>query len=384
MNGHDSNHAAPPCDLNRRQALKTSAAAVAALGYAGQARGEQEAASADGASGGPLRIGIIGLKGGHHYHIVRGAKELGAAKIVAVSDENEASVAALIRRQELAKDAVPFCDWRELVEKTSMDVCFVADENGLRAEQLIALLERGIDIATEKPLTTTLEDLARVREAIDRSESRLTMMLTMRHQGKYRTIRKLIAEGRIGQVRLATSQKSYRLGERPEWQKHRDRLGGIIPFIGIHAIDLMRWTTGLDFARVVAFHASGAVAKMKETEDSASVLLEFEGGGAATARLDYLRPMTAPTHGDDRLRIAGTDGVVECFAHDKHVHLVTSKAPPQRIEPDESDNLFAGFIRAIRAGKQPRIPVEDCLRVTEVVLKARQAADEKRMISLAE
>ena len=119
-----------------------------------------------------------------------------------------------------------------------MDVCFVADENGMRAEQLLVLLERDIDIVTEKPLTTTLKDLQRVRQAIARSKSRVTMMLTQRHEGKYVTMRKLIAAGRIGKVRQVTSQKSYRLGERDEWQQHRQRLGGIIPFIGIHAIDL--------------------------------------------------------------------------------------------------------------------------------------------------
>ena len=30
------------------------------------------------------------------------------------------------------------------------------------------------------------------------------------------------------------------------------RLGGIIPYIGIHPVDLIRWTTGLDFQTVAA------------------------------------------------------------------------------------------------------------------------------------
>ncbi len=360
--------------MDRRQALKTAAVTAAALGCADDVLADE--------NGQPLRIGIMGMKGGHHRHILEGARELGNAKIVGISDENEKSVAALARREPLASDAKLFGDWRKLVEDVSMDVCFVSDENGMRAEQLLALLERGIDIVAEKPLTTTLKDLARVREAIAQSKSHLTMMLTQRHEGKYVTMRKLIAAGRIGKVRLATSQKSYRLGERAEWQKHRDRLGGVIPFIGIHAMDLMRWITGLDYTRVAAFHSSGAVAKMKETEDSATVLLQFKGGGTASSRLDYLRPMTAPTHGDDRLRIAGTEGVIEALGHEPHIRLLSAKGRPEQIEPEPSDNLFASFIRAIREKKKPRIPVDDCLYITDVVLQARRAADEQKMIEL--
>ena len=42
--------------------------------------------------------------------------------------------------------------------------------------------------------------------------------------------------------------------------------------------------------------------------------------------MDYLRPATAPTHGDDRLRIAGTLGVVE-HQEGRGLTLVTTKLP---------------------------------------------------------
>ena len=131
-------------------------------------------------------------------------------------------------------------------------------------------------------------------------------------------------------------------------------------------------------------HSAGAVPKMKETEDSATVLLQCAGGATASARLDYLRPNTAPTHGDDRLRVAGTEGVLEVFGHEPHIHLLTSKGAPERIEPEPSDSLFASFIRAIRENERPRIPVDDCLDITEIVLQARRAADEGKIIELTD
>jgi hypothetical protein len=47
--------------------------------------------------------------------------------------------------------------------------------------------------------------------------------------------------------------------------------------------------------------------------------------------MDHLRPETAPTHGDDRLGLAGTQGVVE-YQGATGVTLMTGKEKPQVIQ----------------------------------------------------
>ena len=328
-----------------------------------------------------VKIGVIGLHG-HYSHLLRDAREMGDCEVVAVSDKSEPAVEKFRQKEPLAGSAGGYTDWRRLIENTPMDLCIVAGENGDRAEQLIELAGRGVHIISEKPLAITLDDLQRVREALAKTKSRLTMLLTMRHDPKYATIRKLVQEGAVGQVRQVTCQKSYRLGERAEWQKHRKQLGGTIPFIGIHALDLMWWITGLPFAKLAAFHAAGALPQMKETEDSASILVAYHGGATGTARLDYLRPATAPSHGDDRLRIAGTKGVIEIAYPDDEPLLITAKEKPRRIKVEPTEPLLANFFKSLRSDAISRIPAEDCFYMTEVVLRARQAADEQKMIEV--
>ncbi len=286
------------------------------------------------------------------------------------------------KAEPLAHTAEVYTDWRHLLEHTMMDVCCVADENQLRAEQLMALASRGVHIVTEKPLTTTLEDLQRVRAALAKSKSSLTMLLTMRHEAKYAKMRELVQAGAIGEVAQATAQKSYQLHSRPEWFQQRRRLGGTIPYIGIHPVDLLRWITGLDFTHVAAFHGRIGKPEMKETEDHASLLLRLSNGGSATVRLDYLRPETAPTHGDDRVRLAGSEGVIEVTAAAPTVSLVTSKDKPHTIPAGAATNLFVEFIKALRSNRPVPIPAEDCFRVTEVVLRARDAADQQKLVEL--
>lgn len=328
-----------------------------------------------------MKIALMGLKG-HHNVVLEGARELGDCELVAVSHDDADALAEFQKSEPMAAQSQTFGNWRHLLEHSMPDVCCVCDENGMRAEQLIELLQRGVHIVTEKPLTTTREDLARVSRALAASQSKLTMLLTMRHEAKYATMRQLIQEGVVGKVAQVSSQKSYRLGERPEWQRSRARLGGTIPFIGIHAVDLMHWVTGLDYTHVAAFHGNNGKPEMKETEDHASLALRFASGASATARLDYLRPMSAPTHGDDRLRIAGGDGVLEATGGDEDLTLLATDQEPRRIPVEATSNLFVDFVQAMREGREPRIRADDCFYATDVVLRARQAADTWQLLEV--
>lgn len=328
-----------------------------------------------------MRLGLIGLKG-HQSVVLEGARQLGNVELVAIADDSKDELDRFKKRQPLAKNAETYTDWKQLIEHSMMEVCCVCDENHLRAEQLLALARRNVHIIAEKPLATTLDDLERLRTALAKSKSKLTMLLTMRHEAKYAKMRELIQKGEIGEVSQVTAQKSYQLHTRPDWFKERKRLGGTIPFIGIHAVDLIRWVTGLDFTHVAAFHGRIGKAEMKETESHASLLLRMSNGASATARLDYLRPELAPSHGDDRLRVIGTEGVVELRYPDNAVQLVTATKKPVAIEPDKVPNLFVAFAQALEKNQPLPIPAEDCLYMTEVVLKARDAADQQKMIEL--
>lgn len=328
-----------------------------------------------------MRIGIVGLAG-HVGDCMKGAAQWKGAKVVAVSDPDEAELAKFCKKEELAHDADRYTDWRQMIEHAMLDVAIVADENGIRAEQLIALAGRDIHICAEKPLATTLDDLARVRSAVEKSKSKLTMLLRMRYEAKYRTMRKLVADGAVGTVGLVTCQKSYRLEDRPEWQKTRKRLGGTIPYVGVHALDLMRWVPNLSLTHVAAFHANVATPEFGESEDTASVLVRYENGATGTARLDYLLPETYATHGDDRLRIAGGDGVLETQQAWDHLLLTTAKKTTYKIDPGLSENMFLDFLHSVTEDKPCRMTAEDSFSMTELVLKARDAADGKRMVEL--
>lgn len=327
-----------------------------------------------------MKLALLGLKG-HVGAVLAGARTLGDVEVVAVSEDDPKLLDSFSKKEPLLKEAQSYEQWRHLIEHTMPDVCCVAGENGVRIEQLLALLERDIHIVSEKPLVTTIADLERLRAAFAKSKSQLTMLLELRHQAKHARVREIVQRGDLGEVCQVATQKSYQWGERPEWYRSRARLGGTIPFIGIHSLDIIHWVTGLDYAQVAAFHGHIGHPEMGETEDHASILAQLSNGASVTARIDYLRPAAAPTHGDDRLRVVGTKGLVEVNESDDAISLITAEKT-ERIPFGETENLFVEFVKFIRGGAAPRITADDCFHTTEVVLHARRAADEKKLFAL--
>jgi len=278
-------------------------------------------------------------------------------------------------------DTRTYLDYRELLANHELDIVVEAGTDRDRADVLVACAERGINLISEKPMAKDLDGLERVRKAVESAGVQFSMLITMRCAPAYRALRQVIEEGRIGEVCQAGGQKSYRLGERPDWQKSRETFSGIIPFVGIHAMDLIRWSTGREFVEVMGYSANVGHPEIGDLEDSACVIARFDNGASAAIRLDYCRPAAAPTHGDDRVRIAGSRGVVE--VRDERAILITHEQEPQELALPELVNFFADYLDALEKGRRSYIPFDDCVRITEVVLRAQEAAETGKPVRIA-
>ena len=329
-----------------------------------------------------LNVGLIGLKG-HQGTILSGIPNVSGARLAAVCDDDPAALEGVSRWPSADSETKTFTDAQQMLEQVPLDLVGICGTDSERAEMILAAAERGTHIIAEKPLTKELDELERVRAAVEDSGIALTMLLTMRYEPAYRTIRRLIAEGAVGEVCLATMQKSYRLGDRPQWQRDKVTFSGIIPFIGIHALDLIRWTTGREFVEGYASCANTAHPDIRDMEDNATVAIQLDNGGSASARLDYCRPAAAPTHGDDRLRVAGNLGVIESMEHGEKIVLITQDEGPRELALGEKVDQFADFVTSIEGDSACEVPAEDCFRMTEICLKLREAAGSGSVADLA-
>jgi predicted dehydrogenase len=322
-----------------------------------------------------VRLAIIGIEG-HISEILEPLDRLPDVELVAVQDQSRALVEQVRGKHPSAR---AYSDWHELLDREKLDMVGVCGTNGERAEILIACAQRKLHIVAEKPLAITVADLERVKQAVAESGVRLTMLISMRFESHYQALKQIVDSGVIGEVAQMAAQKSYKLGERPEWMLHRSTFGGTIPYIGIHMVDLMRWTSGRELVETVSVEGRVGFPRLGEMENTTATIFRLDNGGTAALHMDYFRPDTASTWGDDRLRLAGTRGVVEYQAA-TGVTLVTDKHPPRTItELPPNGSLFIDFVSSIYKGSPLVLGLKEIYRVNEIVLAARDAGDKRQM-----
>lgn len=283
-----------------------------------------------------------------------------------------------------AQEAKLYPDLKALLDDDNFDIASICTRLGEHTLPILLCADKGKHIIVEKPVVTELADLEEVRQKVRKSGVELITMLPMRYGRSYRKAKEVVDAGSIGEVLHMWSQKSYKYGTRSGWMQKREFYGGTIPWVGIHAFDYMRWTSGREYAAVAAFHGTAGNPEGGELEMVSAVSFQLDNGGTALTSIDYLNPDAAPAHGDDRLRLAGTLGTVEVYDFGSKARLITKDEPPKELElPEENPHGFLrDFILRIKEGQDVGVSAEDSFWLTEVSIKARISADEGRVIPL--
>jgi predicted dehydrogenase len=160
---------------------------------------------------------------------------------------------------------------------------------------------------------------------------------------------------------------------------HRATYGGTIPWVAIHGIDWIHWFTGGAIAEVSGAHTTHGNGGHGEMESSGVCMFRLANSGSASLAFDYFRPTQAPTHGEDRVRIAGDKGVLEIAGGE--ASIFPRDAAPRRLEKEEPLSLFQEFIRYLDDGTPLRITAEDAFTISELALRCRDAADTKAAVA---
>ena len=332
-----------------------------------------------------LKIAVIG-GAGHYEYALPSIKKYGfSVCAMAAGAEDEDISRALGDISSLGQEPKIYTDWREMIEKEKPDVVIINSYMGYNAEMCVYAFERGISVFCEKPVSTTLEGLMKVRSAYDSANARGRVvcagMFGITYAPHFETARRFIADGGVGDVRLISAQKSYRLGKREPFYSDRALLGGLIPWVAIHAIDWIYALTDFDFCAVTAAHSTVANGGNGSLEASAAMMFEGRGGTAATVTADYLRPNAAPSHDDDRLRVAGTKGIIE--VRGGRVYVIDEKGERElQTFPPEHD-IFEEFALDVQGAGACRSDAKELFDVTEIALISRQSADEGRKIGIS-
>jgi predicted dehydrogenase len=330
-----------------------------------------------------IRMAIAGFDG-HVNEILRVMTQLPDVELVAVADagsDSEATRSAL-EAAPVAR-AHRYARLSELLDHESLDLVALCNNNGDRASAILACASRNLNVIAEKPLALNRSDLDAVYKAAKANGIHLGMLLPMRFDPPYLAMKRIVEDGTIGEVLQVDGQKSYQLGNRPAWQKHAATYGSTILWIAIHTIDLMLWVGGRRFTEVSSLQSRVGFPEIGDMQNVTASLFRLDNGGTATLHMDYLRPRTASGHGDDRLRVVGSRGIVE-YQESTGVTLMTHRQAPQTIRDlPAQQSVFLDYLQSVYLNGRPHLSWPEIVMANEVTLAAHTAAELHRSISIA-
>jgi predicted dehydrogenase len=269
-------------------------------------------------------------------------------------------------------------DWRKLIDLDvdAIDICSV---NAEHVEQAVMAAEAGKHVLVEKPMARSLDEANDMVEAVNDSGVVMHVAHNLRYVPALVAMRENI--GRVGNIvglRAAFGHSGPRNWSRDAtWFFDKDLAGGgALIDLGIHAIDFVRFVTGLE-AREVGAMLFGN----ESVEDAAQLTLRFDNGAIGTLHASWVaRP--AP---DLSLTIFGTDGTLHVDARTPPAFRSADGESPEIAVPPAVSSPYEDFVLAATGGAPRGTPAsaEDGRAAVAIVSAAYEAAETKKTVEVS-
>lgn len=318
-----------------------------------------------------MKVAVLGAAHQHVDYVLDEVAHRGELEFVGASEPDPA-----MRDRFLADVPAPvYRTADELLSEHHVDVALIAGVYSERAQATLAALRVGAHVLADKPLCTSLEQLAEIRTAAQVSGRHVSIVFEKRNYPETLALRRILEEGVLGRIVMVASTGPHKLNQhtRPRWFLDPTTYGGIAGDLPIHDIDLVLHLTGAQHGAVTALTGNARPAQHPGFDDHVALLLRA-GTVPATIEANWLGPEAADVHGHYRMRLTGELGTAEVdWAY--HRLTVTTHDRPAWDEPlGPARRPAQYFFDALLEGEEPEISTAESLLATEVALKAQLSA----------
>jgi scyllo-inositol 2-dehydrogenase (NADP+) len=260
-------------------------------------------------------------------------------------------------------------------------------------------IDSGLAVVVDKPLAASASD---ARMLIERARERgvmLTVYQNRRWDGDFLTLRRLIADGALGEIRRFESRfERWRPEPKPGWRQSSapEDAGGLLFDLGSHLIDQALLLFG-PVARVYAELDRRATGS--EVDDDSFVALTHGSGVRSHLWMSTMAGRFGP-----RLRVLGATAAYTKYGLDvQEAALLRGERPggdawgeeppecwgelgageeasPVRTEAGRYHEFYRGVLAALRGDSSPPVDPADAVVVLEVIEAARESAGSGRVV----
>jgi predicted dehydrogenase len=329
-----------------------------------------------------VRIGIIGS--GYmgrsyaeclHRHTTHG-------KLAAITGGSRAAGLAADYGAAFVKDL------GELLERRDVDAVLIATPHSAHLEQVTQAARAGKHVLVEKPMGLNTAECSSMIAACRTAGVTLSVIQTVRFRGTVARGKRMIQDGRIGNVRMIDLRTVFEwvpCGSKNWTQEEAE--GGLILDQGAHNFDFLRWYAGSEaktvFGRVKAF---GDCAWPMPT---AMAQVEFQNGVLAHTWMSFELPKPGLANSAFRALVVGEKGMLDIDGYGKlsaaldgkdwelvweqpTIDYVNRPLAPERLEAFYTQ--VQDFIDSVRLGRPPAVTGEDGRAAVELIDSCRRSS----------
>ena len=177
-----------------------------------------------------------------------------AVEFVGLCDLNPLRLEAA--RRIIGVECPTFTSLDAMLDQARPDLLMVTTVDATHSACIISALERGIDVATEKPMVTDEIQCQQVLDAERRTGKRVIVTFNYRYAPKHQKIKELLMAGEIGRVTSVDFSwyldTSHGADYFRRWHRLRERSGSLWVHKATHHFDLINWWLDADPVRVSA------------------------------------------------------------------------------------------------------------------------------------
>ncbi len=326
-----------------------------------------------------LRIGILGT--GvimRDFHLVT-LRDHPRAEVVAAANQHPASLERLAADFKIPRT---YSSFEALAADPEIDAVINGLPNYLHAPVTIQMLRAGKHVLCEKPMAKNVAEGQAMLAAARAAGRKLMIAHMWRFDREIVWLRDLVANGKLGRVFKAKSHAIWLYdGPRPgSWFVTPELAGGgALADMGIHSIDTLRYVLG--GARPLrVFATAGTFFKDITLDDTATLLLEFEGGITALVEAGWYHLFADGLEG--YTQVYGTEGYAQVLPAQlqSRVEGVWSVTAPQMPARQQQCDLpmyqaqMDHFVSCVLEDREPSPNGEEGLWAMSILEAAYQSA----------
>jgi len=186
----------------------------------------------------PLRIGILGAAAIAPMALVRPARAVPEADVVAVAARDPLRAASFAKKHGIAH---VHASYDALLADPEIDAVYNPLPNGLHCVWTVRALAAGKHVLCEKPIASNAGEAQQMADAAEKSQRVLIEAFHWRHHPLAARMREILRAGELGEIRHVEASTCIPMLSPRNIRFRYDLAGGALMDIGAYAVNMVRW-----------------------------------------------------------------------------------------------------------------------------------------------